>query len=140
MIGAGIRVAEFRQDFRYAKVQMPLTWYNRNYVGVHFGGSLYSMCDPFYMLLLINALGKDFIVWDKAASIEYVKPGVGTMTAEFHLANELLESLRAMQPGEKKLVDLTVDVKDVGGETVARLIKTEYIKRKASTAVPNSKQ
>lgn len=130
-IGAGIRVVTIQDDFRYAAVQMPLTWYNRNIVGVHFGGSLYAMCDPFYMLLLLQVLGQDFIVWDKAASIEYVKPGVGTMMAEFNLSQELLASIFALQPEEKKVVDLSVDVKDNNGDTVARLIKTEYIKRKS---------
>jgi Domain of unknown function (DUF4442) len=138
MMGAGIRVVEFREDFTYAKVQMPLTWYNRNYVGTHYGGSLYSMCDPFYMLLLINALGRDFVVWDKAGSIEYVKPGIGRVTAEFHLSNELLDSLRAMAPDEKRLVDLNVDVKDDDGDTVARLVKTEYIRRKGDKGAKNS--
>lgn len=134
MMGAGIRIVEFRDDFTYAKVQMPLTWYNRNYVGTHYGGSLYAMCDPFYMLMLINALGtRDFVVWDKAASIEYVKPGVGTVTAEFLLSEDLLSSLRHMQPNEKKLIDLPVDVKDSDGETVARIVKTEYIRRKGNS-------
>jgi Domain of unknown function (DUF4442) len=142
--GAGIRVVELHKDFRYARVQMPLRWYNQNYVGVHFGGSLYAMCDPFYMLLLINVLnnssstatnssGKksgDFIVWDKAASIEYVKPGIGTMTAEFRITDEILNSIYAMKPNTKQFIDLTVNVTDEKGDIVAKLIKTEYVKRK----------
>ena len=138
--GAGIRVVEIQNDFRYARVQMPLRFYNQNYVGVHFGGSLYAMCDPFYMLLLINVLnnttktsGKksgDFIVWDKAASIEYVKPGIGTMTAEFRITDEILNSIYAMKPNTKQFIDLTVNVTDEKGDIVAKLIKTEYIKRK----------
>lgn len=138
--GAGIRVVEIQNDFRYARVQMPLRFYNQNYVGVHFGGSLYAMCDPFYMLLLINVLnnttktsGKksgDFIVWDKAASIEYVKPGIGTMTAEFRITDEILNSIYAMKPNTKQFIDLTVNVTDEKGDIVAKLIKTEYVKRK----------
>ena len=138
--GAGIRVVEIQNDFRYARVQMPLRFYNQNYVGVHFGGSLYAMCDPFYMLLLINVLnnttktsGKksgDFIVWDKAASIEYVKPGIGTMTAEFRITDEILNSIYAMKPNTKQFIDLTVNVTDERGDIVAKLIKTEYVKRK----------
>jgi len=65
---------------------MPLRFYNRNYVGTHFGGSLYSMVDPFYMLMLMNILGPGYIVWDKAASIRFKKPGKGVMKASFHLA------------------------------------------------------
>ena len=144
--GAGIRVVELQHDFRYARVQMPLRWYNQNYVGVHFGGSLYAMCDPFYMLLLINVLNNnttrkksgDFIVWDKAASIEYVKPGIGTMTAEFRITDEILNSIYAMEPNTKKFVDLTVNVTDEKGDIVAKLIKTEYVKRKSDETTTDS--
>ena len=128
--GAGIQVAEIRENFRYAKVVMPLTWYNRNYVGVHFGGSLYSMCDPMYMLLLLNVLGRDFIVWDKAGSIEYLKPGTGRLWAEFCLEEDLIASLKQMEPDQKKVFDLVVDVKNEDGDVVARVVKTEYVKRK----------
>ena len=110
-----------------------MTFYNRNYVGVHFGGSLYSMCDPMYMLLLLNRLGRDFIVWDKAGSIEYVKPGEGRLVAEFHIPDELVDSLYQLQPEEKKVFSLPVDVKDEAGDLVARVLKTEYVKRKGSS-------
>jgi hypothetical protein len=140
--GAGIKVVEIRPDFRYARVQLALRWYNQNYVGVHFGGSLYSMCDPFYMLLLINVLnntshpggntrlGGEFIVWDKSASIEYVKPGTGTVTAEFYITDDILENIHDMKPDTKQLIDLCVNVTDEKGDIVAKLVKTEYIKRK----------
>ena len=130
-LGPGIRVDEISSDFRYAKVSLPLRFYNRNYVATHFGGSLYSMCDPFYMLLLLNVLGKDFIVWDKAARIDYKKPGVGNVSAEFFLDEDLINSLREMKPDEKRLIDLPVDVKDDNGEVVASIVKTEYIRRKS---------
>jgi acyl-coenzyme A thioesterase PaaI-like protein len=130
-LGAGIRVAELSDDFRFAKTCLPLTFYNRNYVGTHFGGSLYSMCDPMYMLLLLNILGREFVVWDKAASINYRKPGTGTVSAAFSVPDELVSSLRSMTPDEKRLVDLTVDVKDEAGDVVAHVVKTLYIRRKA---------
>ena len=69
-IGAGIRVQYITPDCRHARVKMALRWYNRNFVGTQFGGSLYSMVDPFYMLLLMPLLGDDYIVWDKAGEIE----------------------------------------------------------------------
>ena len=76
-LGAGISVQHMSADFRHVKVRMGLGWYNRNYVGTQFGGSLYSMVDPFYMLMLMENLGRDYIVWDKAASIDFVSPGKG---------------------------------------------------------------
>jgi acyl-coenzyme A thioesterase PaaI-like protein len=129
-IGASIRVKELSPDFRHALTEMRLTWYNRNYVNSHFGGSLYTMCDPMYMLMLLNILGNDYIVWDKAASIEYVKPGRTTVTAEFRISDDLIKSLRAMEPDERKVFDLHVDVKDTDGEVVARVTKTEFVNRK----------
>lgn len=134
LLGAGIRATKLSQDFRYAKIVMPLTWYNRNYVGCHFGGSLYSMTDPFYMLLLLNILGNDFVVWDQAASIKYVAPGRGCVTAEFQLEDSLIQSLREMLPEEKRVFDLPVDVTDKSGDLVAQVTKTLYVKRKGSQA------
>jgi hypothetical protein len=87
-----------------------------------------------YMLMLINILGPNYIVWDKTATIDYRKPGKGLVTAEFRLSSdELIDSLRAMQPDEKRLIELTVDIKDEEGEIVAHVVKTEYIKRKATS-------
>ncbi len=126
-IGAGVRVKELSPDFRHAITEMHLTWWNRNYVSTHFGGSLYTMCDPMYMLMLLNILGNDFIVWDKSASIEYLRPGRSTVTAEFRIPDELVQSLQAMEPNEKRVFDLHVEVKDTNDEVVARVTKTEYV-------------
>lgn len=130
-LGAGIRAVKLSKDFRYAKIAMPLQWYNRNYVGTHFGGSLYSMTDPWYMLLLLNVLGNEFVVWDKGASIRYKAPGKGRVTAEFVLPDELIESLRQLEPDEKRIFDLPVQVKDTAGNVIVEVTKTMYVKRKA---------
>lgn len=130
-LGPGIRVDEVSSDFTYARTSLPMRFYNRNYVGTHFGGSLYAMTDAMYMLMLLNILGPDFIVWDKAANIEYRKPGKGTVTAEFRIPEDLIESLQTqLQPDEKRIVQLAVDVKDEVGDVVAHVVKTEYIRRK----------
>ena len=93
-LGAGIRVQHISPDMRSVKVCMKLTRWNRNYVGTQFGGSLYAMVDPFYMLLLIEQLGRDYIVWDKAASIDFISPGKGPVYAEFHVDDALLQEIR----------------------------------------------
>lgn len=130
-LGAGVRVRRLADDFRSARVEMPLRWYNRNYVGTHFGGSLFSMTDPFLMIMIIRNLGRDYLVWDKAATIEYVAPGRGTMVAEFHLDEAVLEELRtATAGGEKHLRWFDVDVRDGGGAVVARVRKQVYVRRK----------
>ena len=76
-VGAGIRIKDISHDFMRAEIEMKLRWWNKNLVGTHFGGSLMSMSDPFYMLLLVQNLGKDYIVWDKASSIKFIKAGYG---------------------------------------------------------------
>ena len=133
LLGAGIRVLHKQSDDYTIKVQMKLTRLNLNVVGTHFGGSLYAMCDPFFMLILLEHMGRDYIVWDKAASIQFVKPGRGTVTATFHIAPEQIVELRAQADREGKIEPLfNVDVIDEQGEVVATVEKRLYIRRKKS--------
>jgi acyl-coenzyme A thioesterase PaaI-like protein len=130
-VGAGVRVVRFDDDSRFARVEMPLRWYNRNYVGTHFGGSLYAMVDPFLMIMLIRNLGPDYLVWDKAGSIEFVTPGRGTVWAEFRVTDEILSEIRARTAdGTKYLPWFDVEVRDPQGEVVARVRKQLYVRRK----------
>ncbi|KAG7373334.1 protein of unknown function DUF4442 containing protein [Nitzschia inconspicua] len=136
-IGAGIKLESISSDFRQARVVMPLRLYNRNFVGTHYGGSLYSMVDPMYMLMLLNILGTEFIVWDMAAKIQYKQPGKAAVYADFVIEDDLLDMLYALKPDEKKILDLPVDIKSLDtDEVIASAIKTTYVKRKA----PNSEQ
>jgi acyl-coenzyme A thioesterase PaaI-like protein len=134
-IGAGVRVRQLTDDFRSARVEMPLRWYNRNYVGTHFGGSLFSMTDPFLMIMLMRNLGPAYLVWDKAAEIEFVSPGRGTMVAEFRLDDALLDEVRAATAGGgKHLRWFDVPVRDGDGGVVARVRKQIYVRRKDAPA------
>ena len=133
-LGAGVRVRHIADDFSEIKVAMPLRWYNRNYVGTHFGGSLYSMTDPFFMLMLIQRLGPDYIVWDKAANIEFLRPGRGCVQATLSLDDERLEEVRANINGTQPYTPTwPVDVVDEQGKLVARVQKTLYVRRKKKT-------
>ena len=89
----GIRVMQLSNDFRNLQVQLKLRFWNQNAVGAHFGGSLYAMTDPFYMLMLMSQLGDKYIVWDKLADIDYIKPGKGKVTADFVLSQSLLDDI-----------------------------------------------
>lgn len=130
-LGAGVRVQELSADFRHVKVRMGLGWYNRNYVGTQFGGSLYSMVDPFYMLMLMENLGRDYIVWDKAAAIDFISPGKGPVFAEFSIDQALLDEIRQhTASGDKYLPQLKVQIHDGSGTLVARVDKTLYVRRK----------
>jgi acyl-coenzyme A thioesterase PaaI-like protein len=131
-LGAGVKVEALSKDYRYAKVVMPLTFYNKNYMGTQFGGSLYSMVDPWYMLMLYKNLGKDFIIWDKAATIQFKKPGKGKVHAEFLLTQETIDSIKA-EVIEKTKMDkvFKVEIKDEEGKLIAEVDKVVYIRRKA---------
>ena len=92
--GAGIHVTAISPDWRHVRVELRPRRRNRNYYGTHFGGSLYAMADPFYVLMLAHLLGADYAVWDQAAEIEFLKPGRGVVAAEFHLDAQHVERLR----------------------------------------------
>jgi acyl-coenzyme A thioesterase PaaI-like protein len=129
LLGAGIRV--HKVDELTVRVEMKLTALNRNIVGTHFGGSLYSMCDPWFMLILMRALGSDYIVWDKSASIQFLQPGRGTVTVTFHIPQERLDEIRrAADSGQKVEPLFTVDVLDTGGQAVAHVEKLLYVRKK----------
>ena len=130
-LGAGIRVKSLSDDFRDAVVELKLGRFNRNYVGTHFGGSLYAMTDPFFMIMLLHNLGGDYLVWDKSGSIEYVAPGRGTVHAHFHLAEDRIAEIRAQAAaGEKVLPEFLADVKNEAGGIVARVRKILYVRLK----------
>lgn len=130
-LGAGIRVRH--PDAHTFVVRMKLHWWNRNYFGTHFGGSLYAMCDPFFALILARQLGKGYVVWDKAAAIRFVRPGRGTVTATFHLSPDEVESIRAAADAHGKIEpELTVEVVDESGTVVARVEKTLYVRREGA--------
>ncbi len=131
LFGSGIRVKRWDKDWRAIDVEMPLRFWNANFVGTHYGGSLYSMVDPFYMLMLIENLGPDYIVWDKSASIRFRKPGKDTVSASFRLSIEQLEEIRqALESQEKIEPTFTVEVKDKSGTVIAEVQKLIHIKKK----------
>lgn len=130
-LGAGIRVLEIAPDWGRIRVRMDLRWFNKNYVGTHFGGSLYSMTDPFLMLMFFRCLGPDYVVWDQAAAIRFLRPGRGAVYATFELSEADLAAARAATAeGERYRPSFEVPVLDEAGETVALVEKTIYVRRK----------
>lgn len=131
-LGAGISVKSLSDDFRDAVVVLKLGRLNRNYVGTHFGGSLYAMTDPFFMIMLMKNLGPEYLVWDKAGHIEYVAPGRGTVSAHFQLSGNRIAEIRAQAAGgDKVFPEFHVNVKDESGAVVAKVGKTLYVRLKA---------
>ena len=134
-LGAGIRVTRIAPDMKAVDVEMKLRWWNANYVGTHFGGSLFALTDAFYMLMVMANLGCDYIVWDKAASIRYRMPGKGTVRAEFRLSDAQLDDIREkLKTLPKYEPTFQVEVKDVSGEVVARVEKLLHVRKKDADA------
>jgi acyl-coenzyme A thioesterase PaaI-like protein len=133
-LGAGIYVEAISPEWQRISVAMKLRWYNRNYVNSHFGGNLFSMTDPFYMLMLLRNLGNDYIVWDTSARIKFLKPGRSNVSAHFELEKTRMEEIREKAAtGETILERFHVDVVDESGGRIATVAKTLYIKKKVRT-------
>ncbi|OXT02694.1 hypothetical protein B7H23_07360 [Notoacmeibacter marinus] len=130
---AGIRVTYIAEDWRRVDVELRQRRLNMNYVGVHFGGSIFSMTDPFFMLMAMNILPRDYTVWDKAAFIDFKKPGKGTLRASFRVTDTMIEEIEAATPNEGDVVRpvWSVVVEDGEGDIVAKVDKTLHIRRKA---------
>jgi len=130
LAAAGIHV-RWSTDMKSADVEMKLHPWNRNFVGTHYGGSLYSMTDPFYMLMLISNLGNEYVVWDKAAHIRFRKPGKGKVRAEFRLTDAQLDDIREqLKTLPKYEPTFVVEVKDESGDVVAEVQKVLHIRKK----------
>ena len=135
-LGAGVKLENMSKDFRHAKVSMRLTFYNKNYLGTQFGGSLYAMVDPWYMLMLIKNLGQEYIVWDKGATIHFRRPGLSKVHAEFRLEDSHLEEIKkALETQNKMDYVFKVEIRDEAGKLIAEVDKIIYIRKKAQTAL-----
>lgn len=128
---AGVHVAAISPDYRRIRVELRQRFWNVNYVRTHFGGNLFSMTDPFWMLALLHNLGPDYFVWDKAGEIEFVKPGRGTVGTDFVLSQAVIDDLKAeAAAGGKVLKWFDNEILDASGEVVARVRKQVYIRLK----------
>ena len=130
-LGAGIRIESVNETLTEIVVSMTLKERNRNFVGTHFGGNLYSMCDPWYMFMLMWKLGDRYVVWDQAAEIEFTKPGKGKVTAVFTLPMDRVEEiLREAESGAKLLPEFRTTINDEAGDVVANIRKVVYVRKK----------
>jgi len=133
--GSGIRVLNISEDWSYAKVRLRKHWYNRNYVNTHYGGSLFSMTDPFYMLLFLHKMGRDYLVWDKKAEIKFIKPGRKDVFAEFKISEQDLEKVKQQLQHQDKVEPVfEIDIIDSDGILIAKVWKTIHISKKKKAA------
>lgn len=131
-IGAGIKLKKVNQDKTRMEVELRKTWFNKNLFGTHFGGSLYAMCDPFYVFIVHNYLGKGYVVWDKSAEIKFIKPGTGKVKAIFEISQEkLLELKWKVDHIGKHTVFFETVITNEDKEVVAKVRKEIYMRKKS---------
>ena len=136
-LGAGVRVDYISDDFTEIRVSMKLRWYNRNAVSTHFGGSLYSMVDPHLMLMLMKLLGSGYIVWDKSAAIEFVRPGKGKVSATIRIDQNTVQQIREKVAEKRRYEpEFDIEVLDSHEKLVCRVKKVLYVRK--NRQVPSS--
>jgi hypothetical protein len=129
-----IRVLELADDWSCAYVRLRLRFWNRNYVGTQFGGNLFAMADPWWMLMAMHRLGREYHVWDRAGEIEFVAPGKGDVFGRFTLDHAAVNELRvAAADGSKVLRWFEADLKLADGTVVARIRKQLYVRLKPAS-------
>jgi len=132
--GTGARVIYIAADWREVRIRLPLNWRTRNYVGTIFGGSLYGAVDPMYMIMLIKALGPDYFVWDKAATIRFLRPGRETLHAAFRVTAEELAALRTeVDHAGKAEREFTAELLNAAGEVHASCQQLLSVRRRQAT-------
>ncbi len=131
MLGTGIWLTKISDGFNRFEVKLKRRWYNRNLVDVHYGGSLYSMCDPWYMFILMECLGRQYIIWDQAASIKYVKPAKGTVTGIFEVSPDEIRAIKKeIDEIGKKVYTFKTVLTNEAGDVVCEVEKDVYVRKK----------
>ncbi|MDN3610726.1 DUF4442 domain-containing protein [Vibrio ostreicida] len=129
--GAGIRIISISEDFRQVQIKLKLRWWNKNANRTQYGGSIFSLTDPVYSLMLMGILGPQYYVWDKEASINFIKPGSSDLYADFHVSQDLLdEILNKTANGEKCFPEFVIFVKDKRGDVVSEVQRKLYVRKK----------
>ena len=133
---SGIRVKRFADDWTSATVELHVNPITRNYVKTAFGGSMSAMTDPYFFMLVMHQLGRDYVVWDTRGEIEFVKPGRGTLTAHFEVPSEHAAQLRERARGGAKVLEwFETDITDRSGDVVARVRREVYVREKRRVTV-----
>ena len=129
----GGRVTFIAEDYSEIRIKLPLNWKTKNYVGALFGGSIYGAVDPIYMIMLIKMLGPEYVVWDRAATIRFKKPGKKTLFATFNISKNEIEEIKNLVKNSKSIDrTYTCTLCDLSGVVHAEIEKVIYIAKKVS--------
>ncbi len=129
--GAGIKIVTISDDFRFVKIKLKLRWWNKNANRTQYGGSIFSLTDPVYSLMLMGILGREYFVWDKQANINFIQPGDSDLTADFVISEQCIEEIKQVtKSGDKYFPSFTVNVLNSRGELVSQVERTLYVRKK----------
>lgn len=129
---SGIKIVKLDQDYRYCKVELKSRPWTKNINRSQYGGSMFSMTDPIYPLMLMGVLGNKYFVWDRQAEINFLQPGKGKLFAEFYLTEDRLQQIsQATAEGEKYFPQFRIDIKDDKGNVVCEVLRTLYVRKKS---------
>ena len=129
--GAGIKIITISDDFRFVRIKLKLRWWNKNANRTQYGGSIFSLTDPVYSLMLMGILGREYFVWDKQANINFIKPGDSDLTADFVISEQCIEEIKSVtKSGDKYFPSFTVNVLNCRGELVSQVERTLYVRKK----------
>lgn len=132
LLASSVRIERISPDFREFDITLKLRPWSRNLVGTQFGGAMFAMCDPWWMIGTLRSLGeRDYTVWDRAGQIEFVSPGRGDVHTSIRITDEMLaEITAATADGSKHLIWCANDILAQDGTLVARHRKQLHIRRK----------
>lgn len=136
---SGIRVRRYSEDWTHATVELHVNLLTRNYVKTAFGGSMQAMTDPYFFMLVMHQLGRDYVVWDTRAEIEFIKPGRGVLTAQFDVPTARVAELRRRAEGGAKVLEwFETEITDRSGDVVARVRREVYVREKKRVTAAKS--
>ncbi len=131
----GVRVTYVAADYAEVRIKLPLNWKTRGYWGTTFGGSMYGAIDPVLLVMLARRLGPDYMVWDKAATIDFKKPGRSTLYARFRIEESELDEVRRLL-AEQPRIERTyaIELTDAAGVVHAAFTKTLHLRNRRPVA------
>ena len=129
--GGGGRVIFTAEDYTRLTVRLKLRWRTRNIMGTIYGGSMYASTDPFYMLMLMEILGKNYVVWDKGCTIRFKRPAKETIYAHFNITPEMLTQVREqVEKDGETTVTWPLAYQNEAGVVFVEFDKVVYIAKK----------
>ncbi len=126
----GAEITHISEDLEHISLKIPLNDKTKNMMGIVYGGIMYSATDFVYLTMLWYRLGLDYMLIDKSAEVQYLRPGLGDLTVDFHLSEETVQSIiDELKTNKSVLREFVIDIKDEKQKTVCKITKSIYIRK-----------